>query len=302
MLIKRMADSLRISEKFVLSVANNADHLYKEYRIDKKTGGTRTIHHPAKRLKVLQRWLTIHFIASLPVHRSATAYRIGMSIRDNAEIHRKHNYMLRIDMEEFFPSLRDVDVRRVLSAHAGKFNPKLSRQDIVLISKIVCRSRRLTIGAPSSPALSNAILYEFDVYWHRLCARRGVSYSRYADDIVLSTDSQNILGEIYERMIKTINRTGNLNLKINTKKTVFTSKKHFKKVTGLVITPTEQISIGRSRKREIRTLLYLHLNGRLDQLRQDYLHGLIAFAHAVEPSFVESLRRKFGLQSIFPRA
>ena len=134
----------------------------------------------------------------------------------------------------------------------------LQPADILVILYTVCKHGSLTIGAPSSPFLSNAVLYDFDCHIDRLCTDSRVTYTRYADDLFLSTNVPNTLDNIL------LNIRGNLRerispcLTINEEKTVFTSKKRKRVVTGLVLTTKEKLSIGRDKKRSIRTLVYLY--------------------------------------------
>src|SRR4051812_12128075 len=62
-------------------------------------------------------------------------------------------------------------------------------------------------------------------------------------------------------------------------------------VTGLVITPEKKVSIGRSRKRLISALLHRFSLGHLDLESQGKLKGLLGFAIANEPMFLNRLRR-----------
>jgi hypothetical protein len=65
-------------------------------------------------------------------------------------------------------------------------------------------------------------------------------------------------------------------------------------VTGLVITPTGEISLGRARKREMSSLLHRSQDGLLAPDRRGYLKGMLGFALAHEPAFVERMRAKYG--------
>lgn len=66
-------------------MVRTASHHYKTYAIPKRDGGTRTIEHPSKKLKALQRWLLTNVLEGLPVHPAAMAYKKGISIFDNAK-------------------------------------------------------------------------------------------------------------------------------------------------------------------------------------------------------------------------
>jgi len=65
-------------------------------------------------------------------------------------------------------------------------------------------------------------------------------------------------------------------------------------VTGLVVTPTGQVSLGRQRKRLISTLLHRSGLGQLSVEQKGLLKGLLGFALANEPAFVGRLRHKYG--------
>src|SRR5690606_27674917 len=63
-------------------------------------------------------------------------------------------------------------------------------------SKISGGKLVLSIGAPSSPLISNFIMFKFDDELNAECKKRGVKYTRYADDLTFSTNVKNALFEI----------------------------------------------------------------------------------------------------------
>ena len=65
-------------------------------------------------------------------------------------------------------------------------------------------------------------------------------------------------------------------------------------VTGLILTPSGNVSIGRERKRKISTLLHLFGLGRLNMDQLGYLKGMLGFSIANEPDLVGRMRRKYG--------
>lgn len=294
MILREIANATGLSEHYLARIAKTASHRYRTYNIKKRTTGTRAIDHPSRHLKFLQRWLVTNLFHSLPVHESVYSYRKGRSVKDHAKLHVKTKYTLRIDFQSFFPSIRSADLRQLFQANLRDLSLPLSVSDIQIICSIVCKHGRLTIGAPSSPALSNAVLYDFDKYWHRRASRIGAVYSRYADDIYFSTNRPKVLSGILASLKNDLGTRQFPRLRLNEAKTVLTSRKRKRVVTGLIVTPSGRISLGRDKKRMIKTLVYLYGLKKLTADQARSLQGHISYARSIEPNFLLSLERKFG--------
>ena len=294
MMLRKMASDMRVPISHIESIAITASHRYKVYRIAKRKGGTREICHPAKELKSLQRWIADNVFSRLPVHDSVYSYRVGRGIRDHAELHRKQNYLLRIDFKDFFPSITIKDVGRLIIENRSRLSSSLTTEDAKNICRIVCRHGRLTIGAPSSPVISNAVLYSFDKQWSTVCSQREIVYSRYADDIYLSTDAPNVLAPTYKEIRKDLEDRKWPKLQINRRKVVFTSRKHNRNVTGLILTSDRRISIGHDKKRWLRSEVYKFTKGQLPEREVSHLRGYLSYVQSVEPAFLRKLRKKYG--------
>ena len=296
MIIERMSKDLGLSLEYLSKLAATASHRYKIYTIPKGSGGRRTIHHPARELKLVQGWLVDNILCHLPVHHAATAYQPGSSIQKNAALHSHYNYLLRVDFTTFFPSLTGNDVSEVLrGSRALEGAGELTNADIQFVTAVVCRRGALTIGAPSSPILSNAIMFPFDEYWSTYARQKGIAYSRYADDLYFSTSTPHTLDALLRALKKYLRSQQTPRLRINSRKTVFTSRKHLRKVTGLVLTPDRKISIGRDKKRFLRGMVFKLLSKHLDIKAVKQLEGWVAYVGSVEPTFVSSLERKYSV-------
>jgi RNA-directed DNA polymerase len=296
---EKMALDLLINAAFVRRTAASASHRYKVYAIAKKRGGERVIHHPAKPLKALQRWLLYNVVEAFPVHHAAYAYRTGREygIRRNAEQHQASAYLLRLDFESFFPSITADDIRLFLSEHGRAHWPWWTSGDSDLFCELVCRDRRLTIGAPTSPALSNVLCFLLDTHCAALAATYGAVYTRYADDLFFSTETGDTLRH-FDQAIETIVRALPYpkNLRLNSAKTAHLSKKGRRTVTGLVLTSEGGVSVGRSVKRRIRAMV--HQFDRLSNRERQYLAGWLAHCSDVEPNFINSLVLSYGVDRV----
>ena len=294
MIIDRLEEETGVAADKIERIVLRASHLYKSYRIAKRTNGFRDIHHPSPDLKFLQRWLNRNIFPLLPIHNAAIAYRRGMSIVENGRVHARNKYLLKTDFKNFFPSLTRQDVKLVLNRHLKSVIAEFTAKDVEVILNIVCRYDALTIGAPSSPVLSNAILFNFDDFVSRSCEDKGVIYTRYADDLFFSTNTPNLLTDVLQLIRSDLRDRKSPHLALNQHKTVFTSKKRRRLITGLVLTSDGRLSVGRAKKRSIRTLIYLYSKGKLDPGQVSYLRGYLAFLYSIEPDFLARIRIKFG--------
>lgn len=139
------------------------------------------------------------------------------------------------------------------------------------------------------------MMFDFDSQVYEYCKRLGVAYTRYADDLFFSTNKNNVLAQVL-LFVETLAFSGDalVNLKVNKKKTQFSSKKRLRRITGLVLTSTNKVSIGREKKRIVKSLVHKFSLGQLDQVGKSNLKGQLAYISSVEPSFIISLKKKYG--------
>ncbi|HAP39917.1 MAG TPA: RNA-directed DNA polymerase [Nitrospira sp.] len=294
MFLQQLVKITGLSEAYIIKLARTASHRYRTYQIPKRKSGVRTIDHPSRHLKFLQRWLVRNIFSYAPVHPSVYSYKEGVSIRQHASLHVKSKYTLRIDFRDFFPSIKSADVQKLLDKNVERFPFQLTDRDIHIILSLSSKDGKLTIGAPCSPAVSNAIMYDFDKHWSQRSKRLNVIYSRYADDIYFSTNRSGVLSKILSELKEHLATRDSPRLILNNAKTVFASRKRRRVVTGIVITPTRKLSLGREKKRQLRTLTFLFGKGQLDRDRAKSLQGFLSYASTIEPIFISRLRKKFG--------
>ncbi len=79
---------------------------YRYRQIAKRTGGRRLLEIPKPRLKYLQRTVLQKILNRVAPHEAAHAFRPGRSIASFAQPHSAKRIVLRIDLRNFFPSVR----------------------------------------------------------------------------------------------------------------------------------------------------------------------------------------------------
>jgi RNA-directed DNA polymerase len=236
------------------------------------------------------------------LHESAMAFRENRSILSNAKTHANSRFFVRVDFSDFFHSIRHADL--MLSLAGSEVTRELTARytdTSEFIARICFDSNlRLPIGYISSPAISNAVMFEFDTrlenILHANVDKTGAfKITRYADDIVFSTDKKGGCNSFFELFAAFTQTWASPSLSINTEKTVFSSRTGGSAiVTGLRVCNDGHITVDRRYKDKIRLLLSLHAKQRLQQEELPMLRGHLNYIRHVAPAFYSSLCSKYS--------
>lgn len=153
---------------------------YKTFTIKKSGKGLRSISAPRADLKKLQRRINRLLFSSLSAHPAAIGFEKGRSLVDHARMHENKSVVIRIDIRDFFDS---VTSDRVISYLRSIGWDQYTAQ---LLANICTRNGSLPQGAPTSPRLSNLTNISLDARLSGLSEVFGATYTRYADDLVIS--------------------------------------------------------------------------------------------------------------------
>lgn len=245
-ILQEMSKELRIDYDFILSIVNSK----RKYRIYQK--GKRIIYNPSNQLKLLQYWLNNRIFNKLKYSEYTTAYQKGCSIKKNATIHSKSNYILHTDIKNFFNSITEKHIDVILD------NVKdLDSDDKSIIKKIILFDGHLVIGSVSAPIVSNCVMYNFDRDLNKKIIKdSNMIYTRYADDITISSNKY-IPNEIKKSIRDLLNENG---FEINNKKTYFSCRASRRKITGITIdNVNNELSIGHKKYKKIKKEIYNYL-------------------------------------------
>ncbi|HEV8393200.1 MAG TPA: reverse transcriptase family protein [Vicinamibacterales bacterium] len=159
---------------------------YREIRIPKAHGGERRLLSPQGTLRRVQTWLLHRMLNRCAPHGAAHAFVRKRSIVSNARPHEGRRVVIRMDLENFFPSVHVADVRRGFERLGYTYG--VAR----LLASLCTVEGGLPQGAPTSPALSNLVSFRLDRRFTALASRLHFSYTRYADDLVMSSDDDRL--------------------------------------------------------------------------------------------------------------
>ncbi len=188
-IINKVSKITGLSVADLLDFAKTCPHRYKKYYIAKRNSELkRLIAQPSKQVKYVQRAVIDIFDKYDLVHSSAYAYKKGVNIKNNAEVHVNQNFILKMDFKDFFPSITP----NMLFNQLERVNLNFTATEKDFLSGLLFWKRRrnsklrLSIGAPSSPLISNIVMYSFDCAMHDYCKLNNIKYSRYRDYLCFS--------------------------------------------------------------------------------------------------------------------
>lgn len=217
---------------------------YREFFIRKSNGKLRHICAPKYDLQWVQGVILRKILNCFQPSRYATAYRIGVRLQDNAEPHIGKKYLLKMDLADFFGSIRFQQV------YSAVFNSRYFPKQIgVMLTTLCCYQDVLPQGAATSPAISNLVMRHFDDALGSWCEKHGVTYTRYCDDLTFSADVP-----LYRVFLKAKGMLEEMGFSLNTSKTRFVTHATRQSVTGLIV--NEKLSVPSEYRRQLRQECY----------------------------------------------
>ncbi|MGQ6241312.1 reverse transcriptase domain-containing protein, partial [Serratia sp. IR-2025] len=220
-----MIDSETLMRKGFTSEVMRSPELPKKWHIPKRNGGVRTIYHPSSKVKLIQYWLISNIFSNLPIHNSAYAFVNGRSIKSNALLHAtaKNKYYVKVDLKDFFPSIKYSNFEYAFKLYRDRIEfSDVYDAELLQLIKSICfiSDESLPIGFPTSPIIANFVAREFDeklTLKLNSIDRLNAVYTRYADDIIISTNLKGASVKILNAIKSTIKRI-EPNFKINNDK------------------------------------------------------------------------------------
>lgn len=232
--------------EFLYKITNNPKGSYRIYNIPKHNGKLRTISEPYSDLKNIQQWILVNILQKMPVSIYAKAYISNTSLKSNVRFHVKQPVIIKLDVQDFFPSIHQIPLVRLFRKYGYELN--LSR----MLSRLCTYEGVLPQGAPTSPYISNLYCRRIDNRIGKYITNAGFRYTRYSDDITISGNiSDNQIGTIIQFCKKCLEDEG---LKLNEEKTQVLRSHHRQLVTGVIL--NNKISAGTEKKKDIRKQVY----------------------------------------------
>lgn len=244
--LEDLSDLTHLSVGLLYRLSRFPVEQYKTWKIKKRSGGERRIHQPSEEMKALQAWILRAVLDKLETSPACKGFEPNSSTSDNARPHVRCRALLCLDIEDFYPSVKASWVYKIFEATG------YSRKACALFTDICTLHGGLPQGAPTSPKLANLACWRMDRRLMGFAGRRGIMYTRYADDMAFSAFSYRLL----TRSIGTIERiVRSEGFRLNRAKSRFSGPSRAHVVTGLVI-HDDGFGIGRRCYRQLRARIH----------------------------------------------
>lgn len=221
--------------------------------------------------------------------------------------HAKNDFFFQTDISSFYSSITRNDVLMLLKRDVDLVPISDLSDYLEFLASVMTYDNTLPIGFSTSPQISNAFLFEFDRQLNDICREREIIYTRYADDIILSSMTLNVLEDMSHVIDSLLSELFLGNISLNRDKTKLIRKGNKIKILGLTILPNGVVTIDRKHKNTIETLLYLYTTdierfhehlSIMDGFNQRSLFGLLHYANSVDPHYISKLQRKYGALAV----
>lgn len=322
----------------VVSRNESSQYFYRLFLIKKRTkkksaNARRLICVPDKDLMRVQKTINYLILSNIATHSASFAYAKGSSILDAANVHTGCQWLIKLDIRDFFDSISEKSVYKfftevgftsLLSFEMARICTRVTQYNRLTRGWTGSRDKpgnissyssyfrpyvwgSLPQGAPTSPMLANLYARDLDNDITNIALEAGLEYTRYADDITLSTTRKNFSRKQAMLVIRQIYSViHNYGFNPNYSKTSISPPGARKVVLGLLVNgPSPRLT------RDFRNRVKQHLHfctksnfGPVNHARhkgfssvlgfKHHLSGLITYAELIEPDFGTRVRQLYN--------
>ena len=270
------------------------DVCYQTFQIPKSSGGMRTIVAPLDDLKILQKKMLRHLQkdCKLLPHNCAHSYIKHRNCQTALQVHQQRHarFFLKLDIHDFFGRCTEDLVYEALKncvATTHLSSPSIKEQLKFLFKKGV-----LPQGAPTSPILSNIVMLETDVKLQKALKERGMCYTRYADDILISKNTS----FRYDEIVRLVQEALPQGMQLSAHKTRYGSCNGSNWNLGLMYNKDLDITVGYGQKHKIKCAYHNLYRDMPDDFEKELgrLIGLFQYYKFIEPEYFTALETKLN--------
>jgi len=258
--------------------------LYKTFQIPKRSGGMREICAPVSILKDMQSKILEEFSKKLKFlpHNAAHGFTKKRNCKTSLDVHRAHKsrWFLKLDIKDFFPNTTEEVLRKAIKT-VYPFC-MMSQRAVDLLIKICTLNGATPQGAPTSPLLTNMVMVEKDVAITKYCREHDLVYTRYADDILISSrvdfDWKDVQAHVQELLGE---------YQVKEEKTRYGSFNGRNWNLGLMYNNDYKITVGHKKKQLVKNMLHNYNTKEEQHTIENWykLIGIVGYCNYIEPQY-----------------
>ena len=276
--VRDLANTCRLDVRELDRLLRSRCREYHEVTLTTASSGkVRVLHVPSERLKLAQKRTLRWMVRQVAPHPCSACVK-GRGTHWAYRRHARHPWMLRLDIANFFPSVREVDVK------AGLVRLGARERLANTLVRLVTLPKGLPQGAPTSVAIGDVVLFPLDERLAGLAERHGFTFSRYVDDITLSGGSRL---RRFERLTRSI--VADLGWKLNEKGGLVDSGQRHGLLGAIV---NAKPNVTREYFGDLRSYLRLVAKGREQPDEKDFrkMESRVNWILSVNPDRAQALR------------
>lgn len=258
--------------------------MYETFNIPKRSGGYREICAPNDELKALQRELADMFTKTLRFlpHNAAHGFTKKRNCKSSLEVHQAHGarWFLKIDIKDFFPNTTFEKIIEAMDTVYPFCN--LSPNQKWLFTCVCTMHEHTPQGAPTSPIITNMVMVANDVKITKYCKEKGLTYTRYADDILISSPVHFDWQQVQQDIARIL--TG---YTLKQEKTRYGNFNGRNWNLGLMYNNSHKITVGHAKKKLVKNLVHNYSTKPEMQTAENWhkLMGTIGYCYYIEPEY-----------------
>lgn len=255
--IGSLANALQVSEKVLRDTAAEANNLYiGPIMLKKRDGSPRPVYDTKPRLKFLLKKINHVFFNKIRYPDFLKGSLKNQTHVKNAAAHSGCKTLIQEDIRKYYDNITSEHVRAIWK-DLFKFSDEVTE----ILTLLVTKNGFVQQGSPTSSYIANLVFFKHEPRLHQYLSELNISYTRYIDDIALSSKEVIPKENITIALNKVIGMIKGYGLTPHPEKRSITPNKKNKiqTVTGLNVSRKSMPSIPKSERANIRAHLH-HLS------------------------------------------
>lgn len=234
-------------ERLLLLESGELSHItsdikYHSFNIPKKDGSKREITAPDKELKKTQKRILVLLSKVIRPDWLISSQK-GKSYIDNGKIHKNSKYCLTMDIKSFYPNCSREYVYQFF-ANKLKTSPDVAK----ILTDIVTYDKRVPTGCPTSQIIAYYAYEDMFEEVNCIAEQNNCFFTLYVDDMTFSSYLPFDPCKIRDMINSVLRKYGH---KLKIPKTKYYSKKDFKLITGVAVTPDNKLKTSNNLQNKI---------------------------------------------------